>query len=221
MRLAATAALLVIAAASALLLGGTAPFGRLALGLGLDRTASRLLGDPAWRGVALYRTGEFGAAAEAFRRTGPSASFNRGNALAFAGRYREAVAAYDAVIFRDPGDAEAHADRDLIAPLVEPVIGEDVSGGRTETVAAQPRAGDRAQREQAPAPRPLSEQDIVAMLRKLYTTKRQTGQSVVASRQWLATLPDEPGRYLKLRLIAEHARRVAAGLAVAQGGDPW
>jgi Ca-activated chloride channel homolog len=34
---------------------------------------------------------------------------------------------------------------------------------------------------------------------------------VLPTREWLDTLPDDPGRYLKLRLSAEQARRLARG----------
>jgi Ca-activated chloride channel homolog len=40
-------------------------------------------------------------------------------------------------------------------------------------------------------------------------------------RQWLQTLSDDPGRFLKLRLAAEHNRRVDAGTAPPITGDPW
>lgn len=219
MRLATASLLVLLAAASALLIGGTAPFGRLALSLGLNRTAVALFDDPLWRGVALYKAEAFEEAAEAFRQAGPRASFNRGNALAFAGRFDEAAAAYDAVIFRNPDDQEAHANRALIAPFTSQVVGEGRAGGRTEAAAG---ADEQAQSGLGSAATPsLRHEDIVAMMRKLYRGTDFTGQSVIASRQWLATLPDEPGRYLKLRLAAERERRIAQGRAVAAGADPW
>lgn len=46
-------------------------------------------------------------------------------------------------------------------------------------------------------------------------------QSVQADRQWLKTLPDDPGRFLKLRVAAEHNRRVEARTAPPITGDPW
>jgi len=46
-------------------------------------------------------------------------------------------------------------------------------------------------------------------------------ESVQVDRQWLQTLSDDPGRLLKLRLAAEHNRRVDAGTAPPITGDPW
>jgi Ca-activated chloride channel homolog len=51
--------------------------------------------------------------------------------------------------------------------------------------------------------------------------KEIDAKSVLANVQWLETLPDEPGRFLKLRLALEHARRVEAGTAPPMPGDPW
>ena len=46
-------------------------------------------------------------------------------------------------------------------------------------------------------------------------------ESVQVDRQWLQTLSDDPRRFLKLRLAAEHNRRVDAGTAPPITGDPW
>ena len=46
------------------------------------------------------------------------------------------------------------------------------------------------------------------------------GQSIIASRQWLTTLTDDPGRYLKLRIAAEQRLRLETGLAVPAAEQP-
>jgi tetratricopeptide (TPR) repeat protein len=46
-------------------------------------------------------------------------------------------------------------------------------------------------------------------------------ESAQVDKQWLQTLSDDPGRFLKLRLAAEHNRRVDAGTAPPITGDPW
>src|SRR5690349_24054664 len=46
--------------------------------------------DPAWRGVAAYRAGDYAAAADALQHApGSDAAYNRGNALAKAQQYRQ------------------------------------------------------------------------------------------------------------------------------------
>nr|WP_246329407.1 tetratricopeptide repeat protein [Chthonobacter rhizosphaerae] len=42
-----------------------------------------------------------------------------------------------------------------------------------------------------------------------------------ATLQWLAAIPDDPGRWLRLRIAAERKRRVEEGRAVQPGGEDW
>ena len=82
-------------------------------------TAARQLDDPEWRGSALYRSGQFDSAAQAFARSqGPRASYNRGNALARAGKLEEALAAYDAALEKAPDMADARHNRRIVEELL-------------------------------------------------------------------------------------------------------
>lgn len=59
-----------------------------------------------------YRQGDFEGAAKGFSQLdNADAHYNRGNALAKAGRYREAIAAYDQALQRAPGMEDAIANR--------------------------------------------------------------------------------------------------------------
>ena len=46
-------------------------------------------------------------------------------------------------------------------------------------------------------------------------------RGIAASDAWLATLPDDPGEFLRLRLKAEYDRRTALGLIRPAEGEPW
>jgi Ca-activated chloride channel homolog len=50
---------------------------------------------------------------------------------------------------------------------------------------------------------------------------RAEGERLQATSQWIATIPDDPRRNLRIRIAAERARREAAGIAVPGGDDPW
>ncbi|TZF88560.1 tetratricopeptide repeat protein [Cognatilysobacter lacus] len=64
------------------------------------------------RGIEQYRRGNFAAAADSFARSGSAdALYDRGNALAKAGKLEDAVAAYDMALKRSPGMADALANR--------------------------------------------------------------------------------------------------------------
>lgn len=83
-----------------------------ALAEGRPRQAAAWARDPALRGAAAYRAGEFARAARAFADAdGADAAYNRGNALAREGRYREALAAYDQALKQRPGMPDALANR--------------------------------------------------------------------------------------------------------------
>ena len=94
--------------------------------------AAELFSDPFRKGTALFRAGEFEAAANAFGMadTAPS-NFNRGNSFVMLGRYDEAVAAYDRALDKKPGWREAVENRE-IALLRGDILekeGGDMTGG--------------------------------------------------------------------------------------------
>lgn len=82
--------------------------------------AATQLDDPEWKGSALYRSGQFDAAARAFAKAdGPRASYNRGNALARAGKLEEALKAYDAALAANPELEDARHNRKLVEELLK------------------------------------------------------------------------------------------------------
>ena len=94
--------------------------GARALAEGDAARAAQLFEDPRWRGSAAYEASDWNAAVEAFgSASGPDGHYNRGNALARAGRLEEALAAYDAALAESPGMADAIANRALVEQLLE------------------------------------------------------------------------------------------------------
>lgn len=256
-------------------------FGRLLMGLHLPGLAARVFDDPAWRGAALYEAGRPQEAAALFRNGGRRASYNLGNALARAGDLQGAVAAYDEALRFNPRDADAQANRSLIARMQEEAIDRGPGGGIANGTAqygarynntgnedknndinasssGEGLAGNKESNTSASLPgnsavsrRGRSEQAAVdsaggkargsvgdaagrgrsstglAMVAEAperearRVTKSFEAHEIRPDRLWLQTLPDDPGRYLKLRLKAEQARRVEAGTAMPAGSNPW
>ena len=86
-----------------------------ALREGHPEQARQLARDPAWRGVAAYRAGDYAAAAEDLQHaSGSDAAYDRGNALAKAQQYQEAIEAYDDALKLDPANADARANRNAV-----------------------------------------------------------------------------------------------------------
>lgn len=86
-----------------------------ALAHGDAKRAARLFRDPKWRGVADYRAGNYRAALASLAHDDSARGwYDRGNALARLGKYRQAIAAYDKSLAVDPHQADARFNRDLV-----------------------------------------------------------------------------------------------------------
>jgi len=84
------------------------------------KQAAEQLQTPEWQGTALYRSGEFEAAGERFAEVpGADGAYNRGNALAQAGKLEQAIAAYDQALTLQPQHPDALANRALVADLLQ------------------------------------------------------------------------------------------------------
>ncbi|WP_375453413.1 tetratricopeptide repeat protein [uncultured Methylobacterium sp.] len=255
--------------------------GRLLMGIGLPSLAVAVLDEPAWLGPALYAAGRYEAAAALFRNGGRRNAYNLGNALARMGDYAGAIAAYDAALQFNPRDADAQANRSLLAKLVAEAIDRGKGGGtangsaqygarynntanqeKDDTVQANSSgeglAGNREASSSASIPgnskvarRGRAEQQTVesgrgeargsagdaagrgrtgggsAMVAEApeqevrRVTKSFEAHEIRPDRLWLQTLPDDPGRFLKLRLKAEQTRRIEAGTSMPAGSNPW
>ena len=107
---------------------------------------------------AAYREGDFAAAARGFADLpGADAAYNRGNALARAGRYEEAIAAYDEALREAPDMSDAVANRAAVEAVMdrEPPSGGagggdmPPDGGKGDRGAGD-EAGDRGDDGRAP-----------------------------------------------------------------------
>jgi Ca-activated chloride channel family protein len=86
-----------------------------ALKQGQAKQAQQLARDPAWRGAAAYRAGDYAAATQALKQApGADAAYNLGNALARQGQYQQAIDAYGRALKIDPNHADAKANRKAV-----------------------------------------------------------------------------------------------------------
>ena len=99
---------------------------------GLWRRADQAAHARSAEAEAAFRKGDFDAAARGFATLpGADAAYNRGNALARAGRYDDAIAAYDQALREAPGMADAEANRAAVeaAKRRQPPSGGGDGGG--------------------------------------------------------------------------------------------
>jgi Ca-activated chloride channel family protein len=93
--------------------------GQQALRSGDAEAAAALFENRDWAGTAAYRSGDYGAAIEEFSHNeGADGWYNRGNALARAGRFDEAVEAYAKSLALQPERDDARQNLALVEDLL-------------------------------------------------------------------------------------------------------
>ncbi|NOR31386.1 MAG: hypothetical protein GQ539_09840 [Sulfitobacter sp.] len=214
-----------LALALGLITGGTAPFGRVFLALGLPKLAAPFFDDPAWQGIALFRAGDFDAAADRFARA--DAYYNLGNAAAHAGDYAAALEAFDLAHAR--GHPDAQANFDVVAAFYAGM------GIDPEALALFERQKDGAQADSfvargnaraAGTGSDVTNNNTMLGLAQLDSRGRQGVRQIfddkfmLADTRWLAQLADVPGEYMAARILHEHKRRRKLGLSPPKAEDP-
>ncbi len=211
-----------------------------ALERGDPASAAGVARDPLWKGGALYRGGQYEEAADAFARSDETtAHYNRGNALARAGRLTEALSAYDAALGAQPQHADALHNRALVARLKEQLRqlsrqqqrdqesgGQDQTGGQAGENERSPDQDARdtmdqsqdadGNREQADRDQPQAAASAQAA--QSLDTQPLTAEEQQAMAQWLRRIPDDPGGLLRRKFQLEYSRRRPER---PQGTDAW
>lgn len=211
--------------AVAVFLGGTAPFGRALIALGLPGPAAPLFSTPEWQGVAHYRAGQHVIAADRFAAA--KAYFNLGNAEAHRGRHAAALEAFDLAHAR--GHPDAKANFDVVAAYyaglgIDPdalaLLPERKEGPTEESFVA--RGDGRA----AGTGSDVTNNNTMLGLAELQS-RGQLGvrrifddKFMVADARWLEQLADVPGEYMAARIAQEHKRRVKLGISPPEPEDP-
>ncbi len=198
---------------------------------GEPETAAALFESPDWRAAALYRSGEYAAAAESYaRRPSVTAQYNRGNALALQGEYQAAVAAYDQVLARQPDHEDARFNKELVERLLEQQesqAGEDErqqQGGEQPEQSTRPQGGDGSQGDDdqqgdQPAEQPDSEEQRSQQRQNDQGRPPPGQEESMATRdeqqdaleQWLRRVPDDPGGLLRRKFQYETNLRLRRG----------
>jgi Ca-activated chloride channel homolog len=153
---------------------------------------------PAYRGYALYRSGQFRQAARVLQQVdGMQARFAEGNAWARASDYRQALLAYDKALAIAPEQMEIQHNRDRVLALVEAAFEQGESQmadlGDVNTV----EAVDGEQGTEAT-------DDEMALLQTLESSRLLSDPAALA--RWRAQVEASPARFLASRFKAEWLR---------------
>ncbi len=214
-----------------ILLGGSEPFARLMLRVGLPSAAIKLSNDPVLQGVALSKMGRHSDAAVQFTEAGLEQTYNLATAHALNGDYAEALLAYDDLLARNPNHADARANFALLVSVYggtelelsfadiqaeekegETIKGPEAQGGARAT-------GDGAEADGNATDIFAPEVQTAAGIRVV--PKVFDDMFIAATDEWLATMLDQPGQFLAARLSAEQKRRRAEGIGVPEEEGAW
>jgi Ca-activated chloride channel family protein len=120
--------------------------GARALEKGDLESARETFDDPQWKAAATYRDGDYDAAAELYEENSPQAHYNRGNALAKAGKLDEALKSYQQALEMEPQMEDAQFNRDLVEKLLQNQQNQQQSSSQDQQ--SQQDAGDQQQNSQ-------------------------------------------------------------------------
>ena len=157
--------------------------------------ATAKFSDPMWKGVALFKQGEFKQAAGVFAGFDTAESaFNRGNALLMQGQYTDAAESYARALELRPEWSDAITNRDIALgrAAILKQEGGDMTGGMLEadeivftTGESPPSAGE----EQTDGGQPMSDAEINAV--------------------WLRQVQTKPADFLAAKFAYQQAMRPA------------
>lgn len=184
--------------------------------------AERLERDSPWRALLLYRAGRY-AEAEAFfaAQDTADAHYNRGNALALAGRLEAALEAYAAALARSPGMPDALHNRALVREALarqraQPAGGEGAQAPEGSGEQPPSRAGGASARAREPE-RPWDEPDLPRQAQAREAPRPERGDAAESRERTererlerlLANVPDDPGSLLANRFAHQLRERGA------------
>lgn len=203
-------------------------------------TAAVLFENNSWRGAASYRAGNYEAAVSEFALGEDlDSKFNLGNALAFAERFEESIAAYQSVLDIQPDHADALKNKEIVEKLLQEQQQqeqeeqqqeqqeqeeqqqqqqqEENEGEQQEESADQEQQEQQEQQEseqQEPTEQQQeSEADNANSQQRANTEIEEDQESL---EQFLRRIEDDPGELLQRKFQFESRRRMIERRAASQ-----
>jgi Ca-activated chloride channel family protein len=184
------------------------------------RLVERLEPGSPWRALLLYRAGRYAEAEALFAAHDTAdAHYNRGNALALAGRLEAALAAYAAALERSPGMRDALHNRALVREALAKQRARAASGEESqaaERAGEQPRAraggtSTRGRERERPwdgpgQPKAAQAREAPQPAREDAAESRERAERERLERL-LAKVPDDPGSLLANRFAQQMYQR--------------
>ena len=209
--------------------------------------AASLFESSAWSGAANYRSKNYESAIAAFSAINTAdGNYNRGNALALAGSYPEAIAAYETALSLKPNHEDALSNKAVIEKLLEQQEsekGEQQEGDSqdnqseqnsqdeseqqetSEQQDQQSQEGNQDQQEQQQN-QPPEEQEGSESNSEQNTPSESSNEELEEQQsleQWLRRIEDDPGELLRRKFRYQYRQRQLNGTAnnTSSGGQIW
>ena len=211
--------------------------------------AAALFKSPQWQGAASYRAENYETAIASFSASDtPDGHYNRGNALALAGNYLEAIAAYDLTLGIESNHADAIQNREIVQQLLEQEeseAGEQQDGDSQDNQSEQnsenesdqeqensdqqdqqSQEGNEDQQEQQQQNQPPEEQEASQSNSEQNTPSENSNEDFEEQQsleQWLRRIEDDPGELLRRKFRYQYRQRQLNGTAISiqNGGQIW
>jgi len=202
------------------------------------KTAAELFNNKDWKSTALYKSGQYNAASDLLSSTDTAAAnYNRGNALAHAGRLEESIAAYEKALEQSPDMEDAEYNKSIVEEMLkqqqeqqkqdqenqqqqdqenQQQDGEQQEGEQDENQQEgepdenQQEAEDQQQQEQ-------EQQDGEPQQSELEQMSDAEREQVLE--QWLRKIKDDPGGLLRRKMYMEYQRRQQQGKRLQKKGE--
>lgn len=216
---------------------------------GEHATAAVLFDSIDWQGAANYKNKNYEAAIAAFSASDTAdGHYNRGNSLALAGNYAEAIAAYELAIGREANHADAINNKEIVEQLLqqeESENGEEQDGDSQENQSEQnsdneseqqqenseqqdqeSQEGNQDQQQQEQENQSPEEQESSESNSEQNTASESSNEDFEeqqALEQWLRRIVDDPGELLRRKFRFQYRQRQLNGTAnsIRNGGQIW
>ena len=211
--------------------------------------AAALFQTPDWRGAASYRAQNYETAIAAFSAIDTAdGHYNRGNALALAGNYPEAIAAYEVSIGLDSEHSDAIFNKEIVEKLLEQQEseeGENQDGDSQENQSEQNSQSESEEQDQSSenqdqesqegnedqeqneqqneAPEEQESSESNSEQNTPSQSSNEEFEEQQSLEQWLRRIEDDPGELLRRKFRYQYRQRQLNGTAnsIQNGGQIW
>lgn len=211
--------------------------------------AAAMFESPSWQGAANYRAENYDTAIAAYSALNtPDGHYNRGNALALAGNFAEAIAAYDLTLATDPEHEDAIYNKEIVEQLLEEQQSEqgesqdgnnqdqqseqnsdqqsDQQQENSEQQDEQSEEGDQNQQQDQQQNESPEDQENSESNSEQNTPSQNSNEEFEEQQsleQWLRRIEDDPGELLQRKFRYQYRQRQLNGTAnsLQDGGQIW